>query len=96
MSEHIVPIRIYLAIFFALMVLTAVTVSVAFIDLGVMNNVVALTIAVIKTTLVVLFFMHVRYSTPLTWVVVAAGFFWLVVMIGLTMSDYVSRLWMGT
>jgi cytochrome c oxidase subunit 4 len=94
MSEHIVSIRIYIAIFLALMVLTAITVAVAFVDLGVMNNVMALTIAVIKATLVVLFFMHVRYSTPLTWVVVASGFFWLVVMIGLTMSDYVSRLWM--
>jgi cytochrome c oxidase subunit 4 len=95
MSEHIVSIRIYVAIFLALMTFTAITVAVAFVDLGVMNNVVALTIAVIKATLVVLFFMHVRYSTPLTWVVVLSGFFWLMVMIGLTMSDYVSRLWMA-
>jgi cytochrome c oxidase subunit 4 len=95
MSDHIVSIRIYIAIFLALMVLTAITVAVAFVDLGMMNNVVALTIAVVKATLVVLFFMHVRYSTPLTWVVVLSGFFWLVVMIGLTTSDYVSRLWMA-
>lgn len=94
MSEHIVSIRIYIAIFLTLMVLTAVTVWVAFIDLGAMNNVVAMTIAVIKATLVILFFMHVRYSTPLTWVVIATGFFWLIVMIGLTMSDYLSRGWM--
>jgi cytochrome c oxidase subunit 4 len=92
--EHVVSIRIYIAIFLTLMVLTAVTVWVAFIDLGMMNNVAAMTIAVVKATLVILFFMHVRYSTPLTWVVVVAGFFWLIVFIGLTMSDYVSRGWM--
>lgn len=94
MSEHIVSLKLYIGIFVALMVLTAATVWVAFIDLGMMNNVVAMTIAVIKATLVILFFMHVRYSTPLTWVVVVSGFFWLVVLIGLTMSDYVSRGWM--
>ena len=95
MSEHIVPIRTYITIFLALMVLTAITVAVAFVDLGMMNNVVALTIAVIKAVLVILFFMHVRYSTPLTWVVIITGFFWLTVLIGLTMSDYASRGWMA-
>ena len=95
MSEHVVSVRTYITIFLALMVLTAVTVAVAFVDLGMMNNLVAMTIAVIKATLVILFFMHVRYSTPLTWVIIAAGFFWLAVLIGLTLSDYVSRGWMA-
>jgi cytochrome c oxidase subunit 4 len=93
--DHIVSIRTYIAIFLALMVFTAITVAVAFVDLGLMNDVVALTVAVIKAVLVILFFMHVRYSRPLTWVVVASGFFWLIVLIGLTMSDYVSRGWMA-
>jgi cytochrome c oxidase subunit 4 len=95
MSDHIVSVKLYVAIFLALMVLTGITVVVAFFDLGRMNDVVALTIAVTKATLVILLFMHVRYSTPLTWVVVAGGFFWLAVLIGLTMSDYVSRAWMA-
>ena len=58
-----------------------------------MNNVVMLTIACIKALLVILFFMHVRWSTRLTWVVVAAGFFWLLILFGLTMTDYLSRGW---
>lgn len=95
MSEHVVSVRLYITIFLALMVLTAITVLVARVDLGVMNNIVAMTIAVAKAILVILFFMHVRYSTPLTWVVVVSGFFWLIVLIGLTMSDYISRGWMA-
>ena len=67
----------------------------AFFDLGVFNTPVALTIACTKALLVVLFFMHVRYGTRLTWVVVSAGFFWLGILIVLTMSDYLSRGWLG-
>jgi len=93
--DHIVSVRLYVTIFLALMVLTAITVAIARVDLGVMNNVVAMTIAMAKAILVILFFMHVRYSTPLTWVVVVSGFFWLIVLIGLTMSDYISRGWMA-
>ena len=96
MSDHVVPIRVYFTIFAALMVLTALTVTAASVDLGAFNTVVAITIAVSKALLVILYFMHVRYSSQLTWVVVSSGFFWLVVMIGLTMSDVVSRGWMGT
>jgi cytochrome c oxidase subunit 4 len=90
-SSHIVPVQLYVAIFLALMVLTAVTVAVAFADLGPLNNVVALTIAVTKATLVILYFMHVRYSSRLTWVVVSSGFFWLAVMIVFTLSDELTR-----
>jgi cytochrome c oxidase subunit 4 len=91
MSEHIVSVRIYLIIFLALMALTGVTVSAAFYNLGPLNVIVALAIAVFKATLVILYFMHVRFSSRLTQVVVAAGFFWLVIMIVLTLSDYKTR-----
>jgi len=94
MGEHIVPRKIYFAIFATLMALTAVTVMVAYFDLGRLNAVVALTIAVFKALLVVLYFMHVRYSSRLTWVFVAAGFFWLGIMLALTLSDYLSRAWL--
>lgn len=91
MSQHVVPQRIYFAIFGALMVLTAVTVFVAFIDLGILNNVIMLTIACTKALLVILYFMHVRYSSRLTWVFVAAGFFWLAILLAFTLADYITR-----
>jgi cytochrome c oxidase subunit 4 len=94
MREHIVSPKIYYAIFIALVVLTVVTWRIAKLDLGRMNAVVAMTIAVIKATLVVLYFMHVRYSSRLTWVFVGAGFFWLAIMVALTMSDYMTRGWL--
>lgn len=94
-GHHVVPVRLYVAIFLALMVLTAVTVAVAFVDLGPLNNVVMLGIAIGKATLVVLYFMHVRYSTRLVPLVAAAGFFWLLIMFGITMSDYLTRGWLG-
>ena len=94
MAEHIVPKRIYFIIFGALMVFTVATVIVANFDLGRWNAIVALTIAVVKATLVVLYFMHVRYSSRLTWVFVCAGFFWLAIMVALTLSDYMTRGWL--
>jgi cytochrome c oxidase subunit 4 len=92
-SEHIVPTRIYYLIFGALMVGTYVTVQAAFIDLGALNAVVALAIACAKATLVVLFFMHVKYSTRLTWAVVVGSVFWLGILLALTFSDYLTRAW---
>jgi cytochrome c oxidase subunit IV len=83
----------YYGVFLALIVGTALTVAAAFVDMGAMNNVVMLAIAAVKGLLVVLFFMHVRWSSRLTWVVVASGFFWLLILFGLTMTDYVSRGW---
>ena len=77
------------------MVLTVVTVWVASVELGWLNTPVALAIAVTKATLVVLYFMHVRYSTRLTWVVVVSGFFWLGILFVLTLSDYLSRGWLN-
>ena len=93
MSGHIVPIRTYILIFLALMVGTALTVGVAFIDLGRMNTVVALAIAICKMLLVILFFMHVRHSSQLTKIVVASGFLWLVILISISISDYLTRSW---
>jgi cytochrome c oxidase subunit 4 len=93
MPDHIVPKRIYYLIFAALMIGTYSTVHVAFFDLGALNTIVALAIAVIKATLVVLFFMHVKYSTRLTWAVVAGGVFWLGILLALTFSDYLTRAW---
>ena len=92
MSEHIVSRKVYFVIFGLLMVFTALTYFAAKVDLGGnLNTVVALTIAVIKATLVVLYFMHVRYSTRLTWVIVAAAIFWLAILFVYTISDYVTR-----
>jgi cytochrome c oxidase subunit IV len=97
MSEHIVQPRIYVAIFLALMVGTALTVLAAFYDFpGPLNAVVAMTIAVIKATLVVLYFMHVRYSGRLVWLVIAAALLWLAIMFAITFSDYWTRTWFST
>ena len=93
MSEHIVPTRIYYTIFGILMLCTYLTVQIAFLDLGPLNVVAALTIAVFKATLVVLFFMHVKYSTRLTWVVVIGSVFWLGILLALTLGDYLTRGW---
>jgi cytochrome c oxidase subunit IV len=94
MSEHIVPVRVYAGVFLALMAGTALTVFAAFHDFPwQFNTVIALTIAVIKATLVVLYFMHVRYSSRLIWVIVASALFWLAILFALTLSDYWTRGW---
>jgi cytochrome c oxidase subunit IV len=94
MSEHIVPVKIYIGIFVALLCLTALTTGVAFVDLGAeLNTVVALTIAVAKALLVILFFMHVKYSSGLTRIVIAAGFFFLAILVSLTLADELTRGW---
>ena len=93
MSAHVVSTRVYYLIFGILMICTALTVAIAFVDLGPLNVVAALTIAVFKATLVVLFFMHVKYSTRLTWAVVAGSVFWLGILLALTMGDYLTRPW---
>ena len=93
MSQHVVPTRVYYAIFAILMIFTGITVGIAFVDLGPFNAVAALTIAVVKATLVVLFFMHVKYSTRLTWAVVVGSVFWLGILLTLTLGDYLTRSW---
>lgn len=87
----IVPKVVYFRVAFALLVLFIMTVIVAFVDLGSFNIFIALTIAVAKAVLVVLYFMHVRYSSRITWVFALAGFFWLLIMFALAMSDYLTR-----
>jgi cytochrome c oxidase subunit IV len=91
MSEHVVSRTTYFLVFGALMVLTVITVLVAKVDLGFLNTFVAMTVAVIKALLVILWFMHVRYSSKLTWIIVAAGFFWLAIMFVFTLADYMTR-----
>ena len=90
-THHIVPKSTYYLIFLALLVGTGLTWWVATIDLGAMNNVIMLTIAVTKATLVVLFFMHVKYGSRLTWVVILGAVFWLLILLFMTMNDYFTR-----
>ena len=84
---------VYIVIGSALLVLTATTVGVSYIDLGPLNPVIALAIAVLKMTLVILFFMHVKYSSRLTKLTVGAGFFTFLVLVGMTLADYFTRAW---
>lgn len=91
--RHIVPVSVYVTVWVALLILTALTTGVAYIDLGVFNTVVALLIAGIKMMLVVLFFMHVKYITGMPRIVMVAAVFWLAIMMAFTVADEVSRGW---
>ena len=93
MSDHILPKRTYYTIYVVLLVCTYLTWQVAFFDLGALNTVAALAIAVFKAVIVVLFFMHVKYSSRLTWVVIAGSVFWLFILLALTFNDYLTRGW---
>jgi cytochrome c oxidase subunit 4 len=84
-------VRVYLAVYAALLVLLVVTVGIAQVELGAWNFKVAITVATIKALLILLFFMQVRYSPPLIWIVAGAGFFWLGILLCLTLSDYWTR-----
>jgi cytochrome c oxidase subunit 4 len=94
-AHHIVSIPLYLMVFGILMVGTILTVIVAFVDLDSVfpgaNTLVALTIAFIKMTFVMLYFMHVKYSPRLIWLTVLSGFFWMAIMFAFTMQDYLTR-----
>jgi cytochrome c oxidase subunit IV len=96
MSEHILPKKTYLLVFAALILLTALTTVVAYIDLGPYNTVAALVIAVCKACLVVLFFMHLKYQVGMTRVVLLAAVLWLAILIVLTASDVFTRNWSPT
>lgn len=99
MSGHIVPKKTYYTIFLLLMVLLAVTVLIAYLDLdhatgiGGLNIIVALSIAFTKMMLVVLYFMHMKWSSKLTWVFSGASILWLAIMLVITLADYFSRGW---
>jgi cytochrome c oxidase subunit 4 len=90
-EPHIVPKRTYYSIYVILIVCTYATWQVAFFDLGVLNTVAAVTIALFKAVLIVLFFMHVKDSTRLTWLVVIGSVFWLGILLTLTFGDYLTR-----
>jgi cytochrome c oxidase subunit 4 len=97
MSEHIVPVRVYVTIFLILLVGTALTVMAARIDFPwQLNTIVAMTIAIAKATVVVLYFMHVRYSTRLIWVIIGAAFFWMALLFAFTLADFYTRGWLST
>ena len=91
MEEEHVSDKTYYVIFAVLMVLLVVTVGVARIEFGIFNVVVALTVAVVKAVLIILYFMHVRYSTRLIQFFAVAAFFWLVILLGFTFTDYLTR-----
>jgi len=93
--SHVSSKGLYYTIFATLIVLTGVTVAIARMDFGAMNTPIALAIAGFKATLVILFFMGVKYNTPLTKVVAASGFVWLIILFGITMGDYLTRSWLG-
>ena len=93
-SEHISSLGSCLAVWLALLAGTTLTVAAAFIDLGPFNTVVALAIATTKATLVVLFYMHVKYAhEKLTGLVIVSAIFWLFILLAFSMADYTTRLW---
>jgi len=93
-QHHIAPLKTYFSVFGTLMVLTVVTVWVAFFDLGAFNILVAMTIASVKAYVVVLYFMHVKYSPKIIGLTAAAGFIWFFLMLALTIADFASRGWL--
>ena len=92
-AGHVAPKSMYYMVFGALIVGTVLTVAAAKVDMGPLNNVVMLAIACTKATLVILFFMHVKYSPKMTKVTIISGFFFLIILLGLSMTDYISRPW---
>ncbi len=93
MAHHVVPLKIYVSVFCALLVGTALTVGANFIHFGRFNLIIALLIAFTKATLVVLFFMHLIHSTRLTWVVIIGAILWVGVLFVLTFADFATRGW---
>lgn len=91
MSHHVVPLRIYIFVFVSLMALLLLTIGASLLDLGFFGLPIALIIAVTKAFLILLYFMHVRYSEKITWIYVGAGFFWLLILLVFTLSDYLTR-----
>jgi cytochrome c oxidase subunit 4 len=92
-EHHIVGPKIYLTVVLILLVMTATTVAASYAEMGIFNPVVALAIAAFKMILVVLFFMQVKYSTKLTKLTVGAGVFTFIILVGMTLSDYMTRAW---
>lgn len=95
MTHRVVPVGGYVLVFLALMVLTTATVAISFLELGEWNFVVAIAIAICKASLVIWFFMHLNHASALTKLFAGAGFFWMLILIALTLSDYHSRGWLS-
>jgi cytochrome c oxidase subunit 4 len=95
MAEHVVPPRTYYTVFVALIVLTVLTVTAGFLDLGPWHTLVGLAFGAVKAGLVVLIFMHLWYSPRLLWIILAAGLFWFGIMVVLTLTDYLTRHWLS-
>jgi cytochrome c oxidase subunit 4 len=91
MAHHVIPQKVYVLVFVTLICLTLITVDVAFYNFGFLNIYIAMTIATCKALIVVLYFMHVRYSPKLTWIFAGAGIFWLIILFALLVSDYLTR-----
>ncbi len=94
-EHHIVPKRVYFLVFATLIAMTWVTAWVSTVDLGRLNIFVALSIAIFKASLVILFFMHVKYGTKLTKMMVLAGIYWLLLLLFIAMCDLWTRGMMG-
>jgi cytochrome c oxidase subunit IV len=96
MAEHVVSKKVYFAVYVVLLALTFTTAGVSYINLGPFSTFVAMAIAIFKATLVVLFFMHIRYTrNGLYWIAFLVGIFWLGILIVLTMGDYLTRVWLA-
>lgn len=95
-AHHVVPIKTYVIVFTALMVLLFLTVGVAQLHLGSLNLAVAMLVAIVKATLIILFFMHAKYGTRLVWVFAASSFLFLAIMLLITFGDYLTRGWVET
>jgi cytochrome c oxidase subunit 4 len=94
MSEHIVPKRTYISVWLSLLTLLAITVAVSYVRLGWLNALSSVGIAVTKAVIIIMYFMHVRYSPRLLWIFVIAGFFWLSILFALSFGDYFTRVYM--
>lgn len=93
-TGHVVPTRVYLTVFAALMILLIVTVAVAFVPLGYFNLPIAMAIAIVKAVIIIMYFMEVKYGSKLLWVFVTSSFIFMVFFLVLTMNDYATRHWM--
>lgn len=93
-EHHVIDVKTYVTIYLALMVLLAATVGVHFMDLGAVALPIAMAIAMIKAVMIVLFFMHVYYSAPLTWIVASGSLLWLGLFLAFLVADYAGRGWL--
>ena|SRR5215510_1310280 len=94
MAHPTISARVYLSIYVALLTLLALTVGAAYVHLGVFNPVIAMAIAIVKACLIILYFMHIRYSVRIRWIFAGIGFFWLTILLVLAMTDYLTRAWL--